>query len=482
MTGAEADVIVVGCGPVGVMTALRCTQRGLRVIAVDQSTEVYPLPRAIGMDDEIQRLFASAGLLDELRANSTPLLGAEFVDADGERVVGFDLEPGSVGPLGHPRSVMFDQPGIERALRRAAVDAGVELQLGWKADSFDIGHDAVRIGSSETGDLLEARWLVGADGASSTVRKQLSIRLEDQGFDQPWLVVDTTLLDPDLDLPPIARQCCDPNRITTFVPGHGTRRRWEFQLRAGEEQDDVLAPSFIAGLLRPWGSPSQLQVDRSAVYRFHATVAERFDDDPVFLAGDSAHQMPPFNGQGMCTGMRDADNLAWKLAMVALGHADHRLLATYDAERRPHATGQVAHSVDAGRLIDAIAAGGRADIESGYGGGRPFPHLEHGVLVGSHPAVGRPLPQPVVAGVHLDEHLGDWWALLRRRPLDHADAAFWRQFGTEIVVIDDPVGGLLDADTTVVVRPDRYVAAVTDDLAATTGFFADQLTVEAGPH
>ena len=478
MSRVDADVVVVGCGPVGVMLALRCAQRGLHVIALDKDTDVYPLPRAIGMDDEIQQLFETAGLGDALRRHSTPMLGAEFVNADGERVVGIDLPPGTLGPLGHPPMVAFDQPSVERCLRTAAIDAGVELRLGLDAHRVETMAEGVRIDLS--GDpvtqALTCRWLVGCDGAKSTVRALRGIDLVDQGFDQTWLVVDTTLLDPDLSLPAVAQQRCDPARICTFVPGHGTRRRWEFRLRADECREQVLDPGFIAELLAPWGTGAQLQIDRAAVYRFHATLADRFRDGAVFLAGDAAHQMPPFNGQGMCTGMRDAENLAWKLVMVAAGQADDRLLDSYEAERRPHAAAQVDHSVDAGLLIEAIANDGAAALDSGYGQ-RRFPSLQHGLIDGDHPVVGRPLVEPTPRAA-LAPSRARGWTLLRIGA--HADPVpdLWHQLSAEVIEV--PIGAfrdLVEDGTTVVVRPDRYVAAVTADLGATTR----RLSTRLGP-
>jgi 3-(3-hydroxy-phenyl)propionate hydroxylase len=477
MSDLDADVIVVGCGPVGVMTALRCAQRGLRVIAIDRSTEVYPLPRAIGMDDEIQQLFARAGLIEQLGQHSGPLRGGEFVDAAGERVVGIELPEGTVGPLGHPPIVTFDQPGLERALREAARARGVGIRLGIDATGLHVDDGTVRLDISDgsTDDSVRARWLVGADGAKSTIRSLNDVPKIDQGFDQTWLVVDTTLTDPDLPLPPMARQHCDPARIATFVPGFGTRRRWEFQLRPDETREQVLAESAIAELLSPWGSEEQLRVDRAAVYRFHATVAERFRRGPVFLAGDAAHQMPPFNGQGMCSGMRDAENLSWKLAHVALGLCGDELLETYDAERRPHAAEQVGHSVDAGMLMEAIAHDGEAALESGYGQ-RPFPQLAHGIVDGDHPFVGRPLPEPIVG----TGPMSDGWTLVRSEPDDVP--ALWSHLGA--AVFDAKPGaypGLVDAGVTVVVRPDRYIAAVTTDLAATTERLARTVAPQATP-
>ncbi|MDH3704530.1 MAG: FAD-dependent monooxygenase, partial [Acidimicrobiia bacterium] len=225
------------------MAALRCVQRGLRVIAVDRSTEIYPLPRALGMDDEVQDVFARAGLLDALREYSVPLPGGEFVNAAGERVVGIELPEGTLGSLGHPPVVTFNQPGIEAALRAAAVDAGVDMRLGLDAFAVTDMGEAVRLDvTDDSGAVtINARWLIAADGAKSTVRSLRGLAMIDQGFDQTWLVVDTTLRDPDLPLPHLARQICDPARVCTIVPGPGAHRRWEFQLQDHEDREQMLA-------------------------------------------------------------------------------------------------------------------------------------------------------------------------------------------------------------------------------------------------
>jgi 3-(3-hydroxy-phenyl)propionate hydroxylase len=459
----DADVLVVGCGPVGVMAALRCAQRGLRVIAIDRSIEVYPLPRAIGMDDEVQELMARAGLIDELRCYSAPMPGGEFTDGDGNRIVGIELPEGTVGALGHPPIITFDQPSLERSLRRAAVEAGVDMRLGLDAYAIaDLGSAAgdgvlVQVGADNSESDLTARWLIAADGAKSTIRSLRGISMVDQGFDQTWLVVDTTQLDPDLDLPRLARQQCGADRVCTLVPGPGRHRRWEFHLRHEEHRDDVLKPDAIAEFLAPWGTREQLHVDRSAVYRFHATVAETFRDGPVFLAGDAAHQMPPFNGQGMCTGMRDVENLSWKLVAVAHGQCADGLLDTYDEERRPHATEQVAHSVDSGLLMQAIAQDGEAALETGYGQ-RPFPKLTGPMFVDGHALVGTVLPELVDSMFSTS----DGWRVLSC-DVDQPPR-LWSDLDAAVVNVSaNDVPGLLESGGALIVRPDRYVAAVSDD-------------------
>lgn len=476
MSRTETDIIVVGCGPVGVMAALRCAQRGLSVLAIDKSAEIFPLPRAIGMDDEVQRVFQNAGLAAALAEVSSPLRGAEFVDAAGTRLVGVDIPDDFVTTNGHPPMAVFDQPALERRVREAAAAAGARLELGLEAIAVRDRGGAVSLTASDaTGHrrILNARWLIAADGACSTIRRLAGIRFLDQGYDQEWLVVDTTLLDPACPVPTIAQQVCDPARVITIVPGHQAHRRWEIRLNTGETAEQMLDPARIADLLRPWAAPGQLRFDRRAVYRFHALVAETFRRGSIFLVGDAAHQMPPFNGQGMGSGMRDVENLTWKLALVAdgrVGQPGTHLLDTYDTERRTHAARTVEHSADTGRLIDALARGENACTESGYGGGRAFPHLEAGLLFGDHPAVGTLLPQPTVGGARLDDLLGPGFALIGD-PLQASAAArdTWAALGARALPVAHPdLDAVRGPGQTIVVRPDRYIAAVTDDLDTVT--------------
>ncbi|CAB4883275.1 unannotated protein [freshwater metagenome] len=321
-------------------------------------------------------------------------------------------------------------------------------------------------------EVVSARWVVAADGASSPIRKGLGISLDNLGFDQDWLVVDTELLRDDVELPALVQQICDPERPTTFVPGHARFRRWEFQLQPGERRDDMVDPARVWALLAPWITPHDARLVRSVVYRFHATVASSMRSGAVLLVGDAAHQMPPFLGQGLCSGIRDAANLSWKLQLVAAGRAGSALLDTYDGERRVHATGVVAHAADVGRLIDQLS--GRTDpttsIDAAYGGGRPFPHLSAGMLAGTHPFVGRQLPQPTLDDEPLDTALGAGFALLTgdSASVPPETLTQWQSVGARLVVVPGHIMAamFLANAAVVVVRPDRYVAAVADTAGA----------------
>ena len=475
----DVDVLVVGGGPVGITMALLLARRGFGVRVLERSREVYDLPRAIVMDDEIQRVFQGVGLSEQLREITTPLAGAEFVDSDGQRIVGVEMPQDGDFPLGHPLSVTYYQPELEAFLRSAALDAGVDLRLG--VEVTEVSQDESSVTARTSTDRHVARWLVAADGASSPIRKAMGIAFVDQGFDQDWLVLDARLRREVDTLPQFVQQICDPHRPTTFVVGHGPYRRWEFQLQPGERRDEMTAPERVWGLLEPWLSPDDAELVHAVVYRFHATVADSMRRRRVFLAGDAAHQMPPFLGQGLCSGIRDAANLAWKLDLVTAGHADEGLLDTYGEERLPHAAGVVAHAVDTGRLIDELAGrtASGTGIDAAYGGGRPFPTLDHGVRVGDHPAVGRQFPQPIVAGAPLDDQLGEGFAVVTDDDdLARAAGVLWGDLATIVTVSTGAVPMAVPDGGAAIVRPDRYVAAVVhdqDELVAATAALEHRL-------
>lgn len=465
------DVLVVGGGPVGVAVALVAAHRGLSARVLERSDDVYQLPRAIVMDDEVQRVFQGLGLGEGLAALTTPLRGAEFVDVAGRRIVGIEMPEPVVGPLGQHLLVAYDQPELEAWLRDRAQAAGVDLRLGVTVTA--VGQDDARAWADTGGERHTGRWLVAADGAASPTRKALGIEFEDQGFDQEWLVVDLDVTDDEArtSLPDLVQQICDLDRPTTYVPGHGRYRRWEFQLQEGEDPVALAEPATVWRLLDEWVEPHQAVLRRAVVYRFHATVAARFRADRIFLAGDAAHQMPPFLGQGLGAGLRDAANLGWKLEAVAAGRASDRLLDSYKVERRPHSAATVAHAVATGRLIDQFA--GRVDSgtpeDAAYGGGRSLPHLIAGLVTGDHPLVGHQVPQPAPGW---DDRLGPGWAVLARRPEVVAEAAA-RLDAAVVLLAPSELADLVEEDGAAVVRPDRNVAAVADSPAALAAAVAE---------
>lgn len=470
------DVAIVGAGPAGIVAANLCGQYGLTAIAFDREPDVYDLPRAAGLHDDVQRLLANAGLLEAVLPGTEEHVGAEFVDADGKRLIGIEF-PGLKTLNGFPPILSIAQPLVEKGLRSCLEQHdGVELHVAHEVTSVEQHDDHVglEVRDLETGATraVEARWVIGADGASSPIRKRCGISWDSLGYDREWLVIDVER-EPSADLPPFAQQLCDPARPTTLIPMPKPLYRWEFQLRPGETREEMEDRDRIWELLRPWAGPDDARIIRAVVYRFHATIADRFKEGRVFLAGDAAHQTPPFMGQGMCTGLRDAENLIWKLAAVRHGHASPALLDSYSEERHPMAVAMVQHSTNTGKLIDAYSqmqVTGEpppADlIEYGYGGSKQLPSLSTGLLApGDSTWIGQLIPQCQVkngASGPFDEVVGPRWAVLGKkhpREILRADeAAAWESIGACLIELDDPnVEWLFGDDDVALVRPDRVI-------------------------
>lgn len=449
------DVTILGGGPVGCLLSILLSDMGVSNIVVERDTEPYQLPRAIVMDDEIHRLCADHGLGEWLAENTSRLERGDFLGPDGSVAIGADLPP--LGLQGVPPVVMHYQPELDAMLRSELVRRGAHARFGHTVASMeDRGADVVSV--LDDGEVIESRWFVGCDGASSWTRRQSGLTLEDLRFDQEWLVVDIELNEGSpVDLPLGVRQYCRSDRPCTYVKGVRRFRRWEFQVQPDEDADALNTDAGLWGLLAEWVTPEDARLVRSAVYRFHAVVAPEMRKGNVFLAGDAAHQTPPFAGQGLNSGMRDAANLAWKMSYIVRGLATDRLLDTYTTEREPHVRSTVAHAVDMGRLIDQLA--GRVshgvDIESGYGGTRPAPHLMDGVVVGDNPRVGHQFWYHPGVSSAVRSNLASF-AAVTAEPI--AMDGSLRNLAAVNVVAPEAVGEAF----AVVVRPDRYVAAVAD--------------------
>ena len=384
----DCDVVVAGLGPVGAALSALLGQAGARVVAIDKDLGVYPLPRAAHFDHEIMRIFQAIGIADEVSAHARPAPAYEFRNAKGDILLRYEL--GQHSPSGWPQSFMFHQPGVEQALRKKlAADPNVEVRLGMSFEGFARfdGGLFVSLSSGEDSYKLKTRYLIGCDGASSAVRASSGIELTDFGFDEPWLVIDA-IVDVDAVVPDVNIQLCDPARPTTCVLMGPGRHRWEFMLKPGEVPSAKLADDVIEEMLEPWGVSDKITIDRRAVYRFHGLIAKSWRQDDILLAGDAAHQMPPFAGQGMCSGLRDAANLAWKLALVLNGYASEGILDTYQSEREPHVRAILETSIAMGRVVctqDPAAAAQRdtallAQRASGHSPvPPPSPHMGPGL-------------------------------------------------------------------------------------------------------
>lgn len=449
----KADVVILGGGPVGCLTSILLSDMGVSNVLVERDVEPYQLPRAIVMDDEILRLLTDHGMGEWLEGNTTPLARGDFVGNDNEVVIGADIP--LVGLQGVPPVVTHYQPQLDAMLRSEVVRRGGTAMFGHTVTDM-VDHGETVTTTLDNGDVIESRWFIGCDGASSWTRRHVGLVLEDLKFDQEWLVVDIEMHETsDVILPLGVRQYCHSKRPCTFVAGHGLYRRWEFQVQENEDSALLNTDEGLWDLLSPWVTKSDADLVRSAVYRFHAVVAPDMQKGNVFLAGDSAHQTPPFAGQGLNSGMRDAVNLAWKMAFIKRGIATSKILDTYSTERVPHVRSTVGHAVEMGRLIDQLAGkvSHGVDVESGYGGARPAPFIEAGVVVGDDPRVGHQFWfHPEVSKAVTTN--GASFAVVAATEISLPEEL--RALGAIVVVAPEAVTG----SYAVVVRPDRYVAAV----------------------
>lgn len=506
------DVAIVGYGPVGAMTALQLADAGLRVVILERRTEIFDIPRAVGLDSDSMRAFQRLGLGEAVEAVVQPRRPEEefcFTDSRRQRLFGMQLPP--VGTNGWRDLAFFDQPQLEALLReKVAEREGIEVQQGFEVQRIEqtASHVTIR-GRGASGDAeLAARSLVGCDGASSFVRGAIGSKWESLGYDQDWLVVDITM-GPDADLPTTMMQVCDPDRLTTYIPGRDPYRRWEFQLVEGDTREAMCSREKIEALLAPWLPPEHYEIRRAAVYQFHAATATEWRSGRILLAGDAAHQTPPFLGQGLNSGFRDAVCLGWKLPLVLSGSSDPALLDSYRAERGAHARDLVDRAVGLGQLMETLAAreAGRPDPHAGAEtraappDGQLIPPIRGGTLIDVQIAPGSPVGrmffQPTVRGPEgstdrLDDHLGKGFAVVGRTRDDLRTGAGARRLlerlGAATVALDtlEVAAGKLDplfeVHPAVVVRPDRLVFGVVDaehDLDGLLGELARKLCLRS---
>jgi len=526
---AQEPVIIVGAGPAGCTAALLLADLGIPVTLLERHTQPHPLPRAVHLDDEVARTLGRIGVSEGFLDRSRPGSGLRLLDA-GHRVMAEFTRDHKPGVHGFPQANMFHQPDLEELLlARVKAHPLIDLRRGAEVCGMDdddapgpLAADPVRVHTRIAGhsQTFTGRVVLGCDGANSTIRELAGITMDDLGFTERWLVVDIRA-EAGLDTWDGVEQICDPARAATFMQVTGDRYRWEFRLLDGEDETGLITPAALGQLLQPWTGRSDLdglQITRSASYTFRARLASRFQAGRVFLLGDAAHLTPPFIGQGLAAGLRDADNLAWKLAHVLTGRAGEDLLASYETERRPHAKALVKKAVRVGWAMTggqdraaavrriALTAAVRSDRICQAMGSTATPRLKAGALqrpprrflpsgIPAPLRIGGLIPNPLVSvgastPVRLDAILAGRTAVLTARRPDAGLGDFCRRHGLVLVRISsshaagtlgrpaaDPDAGWTDvrlADgalpagmraltanpaLTVIVRPDRVIAA-----------------------
>jgi 3-(3-hydroxy-phenyl)propionate hydroxylase len=420
----ETDVLVVGAGPTGLLLANLLGSMGVKTTLIERSKATVQEPRAVSIDDESLRALQAAGLAETVGAITVKGYGSLYLGPDGRRFA--EVKP-HVKEYGFDKRNAFEQPVFEATLRQALAGRdSVAVCFGAELAGFHQDSDQVIATIAEGGQTrqIRARYMVAADGGRSSVRKALDIPLEGSTFQEPWLIVD---------LHSTRNRCfhtevfCDPRRSAITLPGPGGIRRYEFKLNPGETIEAAEEESFARKLLTEVGPDGNEPIRRQKVYTFHARIAARWRQGRIFLAGDAAHLTPPFAGQGMNSGLRDAHNLAWKLD-EALRMADpQELLDSYEAERKPHAWSMIELALRMGKvMMPASVLRGRL-IRMGfrmlglYGPARdyfaqmkykPKPKFSAGLIrsaSGSPGAavVGRMIPQPLVTALDRQQVLLD---------------------------------------------------------------------------
>ena len=463
------DVAVVGFGPVGAALANLLGQLGVRTVVLERETATYHLPRAVHFDDEVMRVFQGIGLAGAMEGITHASPGMRFVNAQGGLLIDWP-RPAGHGPQFWHRSYRFHQPDLERVLR-GGVARFACVTVRARCEVVDIVQDegGVRL---EVRDLVTggreevaARYVVGCDGARSLVRRLIGGVLEDLHAHEQWLVTDLILGAPKPGLGDFSVQHCNPARPATYVRGTGMRRRWEIMLMPGDDPATAEDPATVWRWLAPWIAPHEATIERAAVYTFHAAIAREWRAGRLLLAGDAAHLTPPFLGQGMCAGMRDVANLAWKLARVVAGAPD-TLLDSYASERAAHVREYIEIAVRLGRVIQetdpaAVRARDARMLAQPEVMRSPAPRLGPGLHGGRGEPAGRIGPQPVLGdGRLLDDAIGPGFGVLMRggcAPTAGERAALCS--AGAVVVADAALAPYLDTvgAVAVVLRPDRYV-------------------------
>ena len=386
------DVVQIGYGPVSEIMALALARQGRKVAVFERWSERFPLPRAVCIDHELYRVLSALGMSKELPSVSHAGPQYRWFNAEWKELLAIDWSAESIS--GGPEVNFVHQPTLEKMFEDVVQACpNVDLHLGWEAieatQTDDYAQLVVRDVSTGATRIVRSKYLIGADGANSLVRQAIGSTQEDRGFEADWLVIDVL---PNegvvLDIPPAA-QYCNPLRPTTIVPA-GVKdgryfRRWEFMRLPHETREDLEHEHVAWDLLAPWVQRDQATIVRHKVYTFRSLLANTWRKGRMLIAGDAAHVMPPFMGQGMCAGLRDDWNLAWKLNLVLDGKADDSLLDTYQLERRPHVSDVIDLSMYLGKIICIPDTQKAAERDEAFFGGKvppppAFPSLTDGIL------------------------------------------------------------------------------------------------------
>ena len=354
----EFDVTIVGLGPAGGTLANLLAMHGFSILILDREKSFYPLPRAVHFDDEIMRVFQTIGITKEFLKHTIINKGTKFVNSKDKVILDWP-RPKKITDNGWYPSYRFHQPDLEKKLRKklknykkVSIEQNSEVKkIINSKNQVDIIYANI---SSHKEYIVRSKYLVGCDGANSITRKQMKTTMDNLGFTQKWAVVDLILKKKKNNLPDRTIQYSNPKQPATYCRNVGKRRRWEFAIKKNHSDKKVLSESYIWNFLKPWLKKSEAIIERKTIYTFESAIARKWRKGRVFIAGDAAHLMPPFMGQGMCAGIRDASNLAWKIANCLRNKFNETLLNTYQSERSLNVKEYIETTMRMGEFVNAV--------------------------------------------------------------------------------------------------------------------------------
>ena len=354
----EYDVTIIGLGPIGGTLANLIALNGYSVLILEREKSYYPLPRAVHFDDEIMRVFQSIGITKDFLKYTIINKGTKFVNSKGKVVLDWP-RPKEITENGWYPSYRFNQPDLERQLRKRLKSfKKVEIKQNSEVKKIKNYKNCVKIYFKDIINKniheVKSKYLVGCDGANSITRKQIKVKMDNLGFTQKWAVVDLILKKNKKNLPDRTIQYSNPKQPATYCRNVGKRRRWEFAIQKKQNEKTVLTEKFIWNFLKPWLIKKEASIERKTIYTFKSAISRKWRKGRVFVAGDAAHLMPPFMGQGMCAGIRDVSNLAWKINKCLRNKHNEKLLNSYQSERFSNVKEYVETTMRMGEFVNAV--------------------------------------------------------------------------------------------------------------------------------
>ncbi len=461
------DIVIVGLGPTGGTLANLMAINGFSILILEREKNLYALPRAVHFDDEVMRVFQTVGITKKFLKDTIINKGTKFVNNKGKILLDWP-RPRLITENGWYPSYRFHQPDLEKNLReRLGKFKKVSIRQNSEVFKIENKREKVDLVFKDTLNQklysVSSKYVVGCDGARSITRSQMSTELDNLGFTQKWVVVDLILKKNKNNLPDRTIQYSNPKRPATYCRNVGKRRRWEFAIHDHEDEKEILKDSYIWNFLNQWLSPSEAHLERKTIYTFQSAIAKKWRKGRIFIAGDAAHLMPPFMGQGMCAGIRDASNLAWKISLCLRNKHDENFLDTYQTERFSNVKEYIETTMRMGEFVNAVGSDKITDnISSDSDGTKKMqsikPKLGSGLGSNNDQNRGKIFPQlKMKNGKRLDEKFSTSPLLLLSSELKKKNLKSKIQTISEKEVVG--LSSLLKSykAKAVIVRPDRFI-------------------------